>query len=1109
MEKKDTSAQSFLEAAYKNLHFDEGDLLSTKDAPTKLSATQWVEKGEWLSLAEQVGAEKIFFVNNNPVVIFAESSTSDIEALRLFNRVWCMARPLLLFVARDGELAVYSLARPPVKTVAEWRTISPLDVVKTVADVSSALHDYRREQVESGRLFEEKHFGDADDRADQSLIRDLRIVRDQLKENGLSGKELKYAHALIGRSIFIRYLEDREVLDRKYFERVAANNPEWLNILNSPLPRPVASPEMETALYSRVLSNWEFTYTLFDRLAEDFNGDMFPSDINERRVVTPQHLSLLQGFLRGDVGPQSNLFFWAYRFDIIPVELISSIYEEFYHVEKNESNSSDLKGTHYTRSTLVEFILSQVLTIERLETNPRILDPACGSGIFLVEAFRRIVRFHVHRRGGERLSASELRGILRTQIAGIEINEEAIMVAAFSLYLALLHYQKPKAILRQIEQGNHLPSLKYQAEQPSDETHFNNLLNTDTFRVRLNSTKESGQFPFMDESTYPAFIDEPVDIIVGNPPWGTTDVRDYAIEWCNKRRLPVGDEELSQAFIWKSLDLLRQGGVAGLLVSTGVFFKHQSNSVEFRKRWLQSCRLVEVVNFAHVRDVFFPAGIAPFASIIFQKSSIESVNSSNNMVRYWSAKKTTQINFLQTVILNQSDLKVVSQGDLRRDDKLWKIYWWGNDRDRALINWLESNTTLGAISDNTGYRLISGRGFQKRGGKLVKSESGRVVKEDMVPAEWLKQFKWLPTTHFSRYGLLDKNKLCQIPEKVHRRGVKEVYEGERLLIKRGISQGTSVKGQIIARLESEPYSFLNSIHGIKLRDAQTWEYKVILGIFWSSLSRYYYFLTSSAWGMWHYELHLEEIERMPIRFPDSRTLRNRIVKIVDDLRTLPPSRHSSHKSKRKAPKLAPDGVATLERQLDEVIFDLYELSEPERDQIRDMCDVGIEFFYNSYKSEAVKPVRELSVNKGLFRDLTIKEESTELENYLETFLQIWNSELTKSNGEFGWRVIQPQDEWPLIAVVFSSYSKGDIFRNAVVSDQQQWFEVLHKLSSNFLTPYNSNRVFIDGLVRAVTDTDIIIIKRNERRLWTRSMAREDAEAILVQVLNLQEATRGA
>ena len=69
----------------------------------------------------------------------------------------------------------------------------------------------------------------------------------------------------------------------------------------------------------------------------------------------------------------------------------------------------------------------------------------------MVESFRRIVRYQVRKQNGKRLSRSQLRKIVRDQIAGIDINEEAVRVSAFSLYLAFLHYQEPLDQIRKQE----------------------------------------------------------------------------------------------------------------------------------------------------------------------------------------------------------------------------------------------------------------------------------------------------------------------------------------------------------------------------------------------------------------------------------------------------------------------------------------------------------------------------------------------------------------------------------------------------------------------------------------------------------------------------------
>src|SRR5262249_1500604 len=148
-----------------------------------------------------------------------ESKVVDVDAVRRkFNEVWCMARPALLFLARPGELAVYDLNKPPQRTVDDWLNNTPvLDIAQSVRDIASKLSRYRREQIETGKLFEDHRFGSPDQRADKTLIDNLMHVRRSLMNAGLRGRHVKYAHALIGRSIFIRYLEDRKILEEKYF----------------------------------------------------------------------------------------------------------------------------------------------------------------------------------------------------------------------------------------------------------------------------------------------------------------------------------------------------------------------------------------------------------------------------------------------------------------------------------------------------------------------------------------------------------------------------------------------------------------------------------------------------------------------------------------------------------------------------------------------------------------------------------------------------------------------------------------------------------------------------------------------------------------------------
>lgn len=1078
------SSRDLLDAAYSRLGFVDGDLLSAQAEPGDVTAAEWVNKGDWLSLAKKVGAERIFFVNDYPVVVFAEQVSSDpAEWMRYFNAVWCMARPQVLFLAREGELSVFNLTKQPARSgEAPTEHNRLLDLVRATADVQNTLNVYRREQVESGRLFEDERFG-FDDRADRALVRDLGRVRKALIVAGL---DPGYAHALIGRSIFIRYLEDRRVLIQEYFRAVARKNKgPWSKLLDDAVEENIDVGVGQPILYPSVLSNKAFTYALFTKLAKDFNGDMFPVDHAEEKAVTDQHLRILQKFLLG--GKNDKLFFFAYRFDIIPIELISSIYEKFYSLNPNKRRD---EGSYYTPSALVDFVLSETLTDDILARHPRVIDPACGSGIFLVEAFRRIVRYRVGQ-ARRALTSDELRQILRDQIAGMDISSEAIRVAAFSLYLAMLHYLDPP----DIRKHTRLPCLTYATRQrTTPQYHYDILVACDAFRIDESVSREAVRNRFLSKCA---------DVVVGNPPWGTpfkTDdpelSSDGGIGWCAKRELSVGDKERSQTFIHRTLDLLREGGRAGLLVSTGVFFKRNPTTKLFREQWLNKVTLKKVVNFAAVRGAFFcnagdegearkQGAIAPFASVIFDYEK----PAKEDRFAYWSAKETAFVKRVQAVVLNRADLRLAIQAEYVRDETLWKIYWWGGHRDEALITRLRLEQSFQQILDPEGTRMRVG--FQEASRK--------------DPAGWLKKFREFPTNSFERYGVLPEDDFIAPPTRVHRRRERNIYEGPRLLIKRGIDQGVDDGGRIAARFETEPFCFRDSIHCAPASDIGVDKAKIVLGILWSSLVRYYLFLTSGTWGLWHDEVKKDVLYSIPVRFPKSAKLTKKIIDVVDELRSVPAiteertlfEQQGVTKSERS--KM----IRELEEQLDDAVNELFDLKEDERDRVEELCNLELDLFYKGMKSEAVLSLdwpddmesfgRRGDLNSNTGTDC-------ELFGYLQVFMDLWEPQLIDQKGRMRWRVVRPREMSSMVAVIFEAEMADEPLPDPSNTDEQEWGELLATLDKSIRQPTRAKRVFIDGLVRIVTDSEIAILKRNERRLWTRSAARDDAEATMVMAM---------
>lgn len=1045
-----------LDIIYDVLDYKSGELLPATNKPSTLHTNDWVEKGEWLIAAKNAGVDKVFFVGNNPVVVFAQCIDDPKEKISTFNRIWSLGRPRILFLATPGEITVLDLAQEPIRvrdgnSDKEQKELKSLATLGDIRDIALVLQEYHRDNIESGSIFEKGRFGDIKNRADKSLINDLKSVRRELSQAGLSGKNLRFAHALIGRSIFIRYLEDRKVLTEEYFEKVARKQAGWTDLLKNPASREKLDFSKCKARYPRILENKDFTYALFRTLAHDFNGDMFPDVDEEEDTVTTKHLKLIQDLLYGDTGVQQKLFFFSYHFDIVPLDLISSIYEEFYHSSINEDekkNKARQDGAYYTPPVLAEFAVSRILDAEVIRNKPRVLDPACGSGIFMVEAFRRMVRYEWQKKN-DLLTFDELKSILKNQIAGIEVNEEAARIAAFSLYLAMLNYLEPPSINDQIRQGNKLPNLLVTGNRGVN--HYNCIWVGNTFDTDAIDNDLLLQKLFGKSCT---------DVIVGNPPWGSPgnkankDAKQrekIMLEWCKLNGHPIGFKDPSQSFLWRALDLLKENGKAGMLVSASVLFKHSSTTQEFRNQWMDQICLKEVFNFTHVREFYFKGAISPFVMISFQKSEKQ-----NLPVEYWSVKKVTALKDTQAILLSKYDKHVLRDSNLA-DNKIWKIYWFGRYADYEFLCQLGHLKQLDWFID----RNNSGSGY-KLGSRHKKSTK-------------LENFKSLDQID-SRYG---ECILSTPPKFIERPGIIGAYSGLRVLVNEGVSEKNKSFGTIIAQFFMDPFCFYRSCHGLKLKDQDVHLHKLFLGLIWSSFARYYFFVTTANWGLWHHKILLDELLQLPVILDTSHPIASIITDIVDKLRTYNP---------QKQDIIHPDGVPLQEieaqrrkweEELDEAVFELYGLSEEQKDLIRDCCEVTLPFFYQPYNSIGAMPAVK-------------KDDFSWIETYARIFARRWNTYLD-SETEMRAEVHLGAHE-NMLAVEFFPSSSSEPW--SLEPKANTWSYILEAIGAVLPQPMGTSQIMLDGVVHVVTDNSIIIIKRNEKRFWTRSLAREDADATL-------------
>ena len=149
----------------------------------------------------------------------------------------------------------------------------------------------------------------------------------------------------------------------------------------------------------------------------------------KKKQIEIKNLKLVKKcFLNGDLNNES-LFDnrRIFKFDIIDIELLSQIYENFLSEIDKEST-----GSYYTPPELVELMLNEVLPINAKNYKIKILDPTCGSGIFLVEAYKRIVQRWQNANPNTTVNFKILKNLLKDSIFGIELNKNSIKVTTFS-----------------------------------------------------------------------------------------------------------------------------------------------------------------------------------------------------------------------------------------------------------------------------------------------------------------------------------------------------------------------------------------------------------------------------------------------------------------------------------------------------------------------------------------------------------------------------------------------------------------------------------------------------------------------------------------------------
>jgi len=580
--------------------------------------------------------------SETPLALVCEfpRAVSD-EVLDLTHKLaWNFSRTALLITLEPHQLIAWSCYQNPtqqeLRRVCELPTPGGFKPTGTPQQrvVRDLLHWVNlithRAQQERPKQFP------ADGRADALLLKNLRYVRSELRRLNLAQD---HCHDLLARVIFTQFLFHRKDSDGNAFFSPAKMRR---------LQEDGTLSKFHVDLAS-LLSHKTDTYALFRWMDERFNGDLFPGKDGEnddarsaawkaeKDAVTKEHLDLLSDLVRGDLvaSDRQPLLWKHYSFDTIPLEFISSVYEEFLTAEERGNDKA-----YYTPSHLVDYVLDAVLPWDSEDWNVRILDPCCGSGIFLVKAFQRLI--HRWRLKNKRDPlVTDLRPILEKNLVGVDKNPEAVRVACFSLYLAMADAIEPKHYITR-DNIKVFPRLRGTRLIRQD------FFDEETNEIRTGANKES------------------FDYVLGNAPWGDGSIetdplpeaerKSYAKRvfninatkatktraqiWAKAKGWPVANNDIGPLFLAKAAALVKPIGFVAMVNTASLLYWRDGHATELRKKLFTSYTFEEVTNLSALRKELFPQAIGPSCVVVFATIA----PSPEKLLHYYSPKA---VRFLQ------------------------------------------------------------------------------------------------------------------------------------------------------------------------------------------------------------------------------------------------------------------------------------------------------------------------------------------------------------------------------------------------------------------------------------------------------------------------------
>ena len=904
---------------------------------------------------------KKFFVEAKKPSIDIKEQISPIYQVRRYG--WSAGLPVCVLTDFE-EFSIYQCTKKP--TLKD----KPIDeriryfVYKQYVEEFDYIWEYfSRESVHRGSL-EKLAKSDAAKRGTEAVNKEflksledwrkLLAVNIALRNSNLNEDEINYAvQQTIDRMIFLRICEDRKVEQYGKLKNIIDSKNPLRDFANTFAPfarNNLNAKDMQSDAKDNLSSFYQYLLKYFKEADEKYNSGIF--DFSKDKI-TPKIIiddKVIKKIINELYYPDC-----PYEFSVLPIEILGNAYEQFLgkvirltagHQAKVEEKPEVRKagGVYYTPQYIVDYIVKNTVgkLIEGKSPNEiekiKICDPACGSGSFLIGAYRYLLDYHLNyhlkkyftakdakfsakEREGENslrtfasplrsfavkkikyvpitpegtLTTAEKKRILLNNIFGVDIDPQAVEVTKLSLLLKAMEGETDSSIKTQLTLFNErvLPTLENNIKCG------NSLIGPDFYDglfagsadvlIRKDASQETrvpGEYlkirPFdWKEEFKEVFKQGGFDCIIGNPPYVRIhDINLVERDYFKKVfQTATNQYDLYQLFYEKGLKLLKEFGLLGFITSNKFCITNYGYSL--RKYIIENFSIEQIVDVSDL-SVFKEASTYPYIFIIQNTRNIQS------FIEIFSSSIENSFIFNAKIL----------QENLRSNNEFY-ITLTTTETEDHLLSKINQNSL------NSALIVYRGRGTTKD--IFTKQEI------NFIPAITNKQI--------SRYSLSK--------EIYFKNKKKYATDFEPKLLMKKICFNLEV-----AFDEKGDINPINTVYVIKSAYSQ-YNLKYILGLLNSRLFSFFARnkFKATHMGGGYIELRVFEVEQLPINKidfsnPSEKSLHDEIVKYVDTMLAL-----NKEINKTKLPdrrNQIESRIKYTDKKIDALVYKLYGLTEDE------------------------------------------------------------------------------------------------------------------------------------------------------------------------------------